>query len=188
LSVARGTGINGTAVFAGTTHFSHFNFSTTENTYIRAGKNNSTVFINDIIGGNVHLGSSNSKIGINIDPGFSPGASLDVNGAVAYRPLVAAIVPNPPIGTLITVGDHSYLFITNANQGGNAAEFRLSNGITTGQILIIEIDEANGANTALVKRGPNIGLQSATVFLSGGTILSLIWNGTKWHQTGLIYN
>jgi len=47
LAVARGTGVNGTAVFAGTTYASHFNFSTNEDTYIRGGKAGANVYLND---------------------------------------------------------------------------------------------------------------------------------------------
>jgi hypothetical protein len=59
LEVARGTGVNGTAAFYGTTNTSHFNFSTAEDTYIRGGKVNSKVIINDLAGlGNVGIGTS----------------------------------------------------------------------------------------------------------------------------------
>lgn len=65
LHVARGVSNNdGTAVFAGSTHFSHFNYSTAENTYIRGGKNGSKVFINDVSGlGSVQVGAANTPAG-----------------------------------------------------------------------------------------------------------------------------
>jgi hypothetical protein len=56
LSVARGSGLDGTAAFFGTQNVSHFNFSADENTYIRGGKDNSNVIINDISGGKIGLG------------------------------------------------------------------------------------------------------------------------------------
>lgn len=56
LSVARGTGLDGTAAFFGTNNASHFNYNIDEDTYIRAGKNNSNVLINDIGGGKIGLG------------------------------------------------------------------------------------------------------------------------------------
>jgi hypothetical protein len=46
LDVARGTALNGTALFRGTTYASHFNYSTSEHTYIRGGKPFSHVIIN----------------------------------------------------------------------------------------------------------------------------------------------
>ncbi len=68
LHVARGTGGFGTAAFHGTNHISHFNFSGTENTFIRAGKNDGIVFINDIPGGTVIIGTgSGPKLTVNGD-------------------------------------------------------------------------------------------------------------------------
>lgn len=58
LSVGRGTGIDGSAAFFGTDHVSHFNYNVSEDTYIRAGKDNSAVIINDIPGGRVGIGMS----------------------------------------------------------------------------------------------------------------------------------
>jgi len=58
IEVVRGTGGSGTAVFHGTTYNSHFNFSTNENTYLRAGKDNGVVVINDIPGGKVGIGTN----------------------------------------------------------------------------------------------------------------------------------
>ena len=58
LSVARGTGVDGTAAFFGTTHVSHFNYSTAENTYIRGGKDNALIIIGDGTGQRIAIGSS----------------------------------------------------------------------------------------------------------------------------------
>lgn len=58
LHVSRGTGANGTAAFNGTTHASHFNYSTTEHTFIRGGKDGANVYINDVgTLGNVAIGN-----------------------------------------------------------------------------------------------------------------------------------
>ena len=57
LDVARGTGVNGTAIFRGTTRTSHFNYAAAEDTYIRGGKATSNVLLNDD-GGNVGIGTT----------------------------------------------------------------------------------------------------------------------------------
>jgi Head domain of trimeric autotransporter adhesin len=61
LDVIRGTAGGGTVQFRGTTHISHFNYSTAENTYIRAGKDSSHVILNDIPGGNVGIGTASPE-------------------------------------------------------------------------------------------------------------------------------
>ena len=59
LDVVRGSAPDGTALFRGTTHASHFNYSSTEDTYIRGGINGSNVIINDVAGlGNVGIGTT----------------------------------------------------------------------------------------------------------------------------------
>lgn len=62
LSVARLPGVEATAFFFGSSHHSAFNFGGAEHTYIRAGRNNSTVYINDIAGGKVVFGG---PVGVN---------------------------------------------------------------------------------------------------------------------------
>jgi len=57
LQVVRGTAEYGTAVFEGTARYSHFNYSTAEDTYIRGGKATSNVYLNDN-GGNVGIGTT----------------------------------------------------------------------------------------------------------------------------------
>jgi hypothetical protein len=78
LTVARGTGINGTAVFRGSSWASHFNYSTAEDTYIRGGKPGSYVFLNEGAGGEVLMGNplataaSLVKVGINsLNPSYA---------------------------------------------------------------------------------------------------------------------
>jgi len=79
LDVARGTASSGTAVFRGTNNWSHFNYSTSENTYIRGGKPTSGVIINDTASGYVTLATGGGNVGIGT---LSPGAKLEVAGQV----------------------------------------------------------------------------------------------------------
>ncbi len=64
LYVARGTANDGTAAFMGTTFGSFFNYSSSENTYIRGGKSASQVYINDVNTGDVIIGSGNGSINL----------------------------------------------------------------------------------------------------------------------------
>jgi hypothetical protein len=77
LTVARGTAFDGTALFHGTQYNSHFNYSSAENTYIRGGKVNSRVYINDFPTGKVLVGvqDGNTRFGINA---FDPMYTLEV--------------------------------------------------------------------------------------------------------------
>jgi hypothetical protein len=77
LTVPRGTAYDGTAVFFGTQWTSHFNYSSSEHTYIRAGKNGGRVYLNDIVGGKVQVGQHHgtTKFGINA---FDPMYTLEV--------------------------------------------------------------------------------------------------------------
>lgn len=65
--VGRGTGADGTAIFRGTKHVSHFNYSTNETTYIRGGKDGSSVVINDNNIGNVYLSPNGGNVQIGTD-------------------------------------------------------------------------------------------------------------------------
>lgn len=92
LSVARGNGTDGTAAFFGTTNASHFNYSTTEDTYIRGGKVTSKLILNDY-GGQVALGTVNtgnaqlnivsSRTGVNAT-GLNIGQSTTNTGYDSY--------------------------------------------------------------------------------------------------------
>lgn len=63
--------VDGSAVFKGTLHYSHFHYGSNEDTYIRGGKNTSNVIISD--------SESSGKVGIGIYPTTY---KLEVNGTV----------------------------------------------------------------------------------------------------------
>jgi hypothetical protein len=86
LAVTRGTGVNGTAAFYGTTHTSHFNYFTSEDTYIRGGKVNSKVFINDLTGlGSVQVGESATPTGY----------KMSIDGKVICTEMEVLVTPWP---------------------------------------------------------------------------------------------
>jgi hypothetical protein len=65
LYAIKGINPDGSAIFGGTNYNSHFHYSSTEDTYIRAGKPGSNVYINDIPGGEIIIGNGTSYVGIN---------------------------------------------------------------------------------------------------------------------------
>jgi hypothetical protein len=72
LSVNKIIGTEATINLYGTTHLSSFNYGPDENTYIRGGKNNSMVFINDITAGRTVF---SGYVGINTS---TPQAALEI--------------------------------------------------------------------------------------------------------------
>lgn len=124
LTVARGTGTEGTAAFFGTTHTSHFNYSTSEDTYIRGGKNNSKVIINELAGlGNVGIGTAfpNYKLQVNTI-GNSAGIVQENNTGIK-------------VGTFVGYGEGSYGTLTNhplsffVNNGSPAVNISTSGNV-----------------------------------------------------------
>lgn len=84
LYVLRGTGLNGTAAFEGTQWVSHFNYSTEENTYIRGGKDNAKVLIND-------LGTNGP---VQVGPTATPaGFKMSVDGKLLCTELEVKVTP-----------------------------------------------------------------------------------------------
>lgn len=87
LSVYRGNGVDGTAAFFGTDHVSHFNYNIAENTYIRAGKTGSIVYINDTHNGDVNIatGGGNVNVGTTLYSSQTGGLNIVPLGIIQYR-------------------------------------------------------------------------------------------------------
>jgi hypothetical protein len=116
LYVTRGTANGGTAVFAGTNNKSHFNYSVDEDTYIRGGKTNSKVIINDN-GGNVGVGTA------------SPAQKLDVVGS--------ANISRDGTSECCSNGDFSLSLAENTQTTGKKAGIQFHNsGVAEGQLRL----------------------------------------------------
>ena len=174
LYVTRGTNLDGTAIFGGTQYGSYFNYSNTEDTYIRPGKDGGKVIVNDVPNGNIQLGGGSSHVGINES---YPLISLQMNGVASINPINVSLSTS---GYSITVGNTSYMIITKATS--NATFAIISNGIATGQLLFIESAQSNGSSGFQLFSGTsnNTRLSSNPLTLKGMDTLTLIWNGTYW--------
>lgn len=174
LYVTRGTNFDGTAIFGGTQYGSYFNYSNSEDTYIRPGKDGGKVFINDVPNGKVIFGNGAGRVGIN--EGF-PITSLQLNGAIGIN--VGAVTISDA-NYLIDVGNRSYIVVTKA--APNVTFANISNGIVRGQILIIESAQSNGSSGFEIFDGNNLRLSGDPTLLrlKGLDTLMLIWNGTYW--------
>ena len=174
LYVTRGTNFDGTAIFGGTQHGSYFNYSNTEDTYIRPGKDGGKVIINDVPNGKIQLGGGVTNVGINES---YPLTSLQLNGGMSINP-VNIIISNS--NYLINVGNRSYILVTKATPDADFAI--ISDGIVRGQILIIESDLSNGSSGFQLFSGTsnNTRLSSNPLILKRLNTLTVIWNGTYW--------
>ncbi|MBL0182072.1 MAG: hypothetical protein IPP96_07175 [Chitinophagaceae bacterium] len=124
--------------------------------------------------GNISLGSGSSKVGINTFPS-APVTALEVNGGVSLRSSVVNIFNN----STIVVGDRSFISII-SGIFPSIPVFFLSNGINTGQLLILESHVNNGFSGIDLFSGANIKLAGGTFRMQGEETLTLIWNGAKW--------
>ncbi len=111
---------DGSAVFGGTDYNSHFHYSGTEDTYIRAGKAGGNVYINDQPGGSIIMGNGFSRVGINTG---SPASSLEIRQAG----LTGLLLAEP------TENDNHWEQVVGFYNGGPETSFKfLYNGYLNG--------------------------------------------------------
>ncbi len=170
--VFRGTNGGGTAIFRGTNHISHFNYSTSEHTFIRAGKSNGFVILNDIPGGRVGINYGNPNAPLGFAPALGkkitlyPGASGDVGFAVQGNLLqMYADLPNADIAFGF---DQSNVFTERFRMRGNGTFLVNGNAGSPGQVL-----QSNGEGTSPTWSQPTNLLYSNTVFLDNNTQVAL---------------
>jgi hypothetical protein len=114
LDVGRGGGGDGTAVFMGSTYWSHFNYSSGENTYIRGGKAASNVILNDIAGGKVVFGNGSTTLGLNTD-GYVPPTTLEVRQSTGGIELTNASFPAEPWELRVADGGTPHFYLRYIN-------------------------------------------------------------------------
>ena len=174
LYVTRGSNFEGTAILGGTQHGSYFNYSNTEDTYIRSGKDGGRVYINDVPNGMIIVGSGAGRMGINES---FPVTSFHLNGAMTVS-AVNVILSNSNF--TINIGDRTYVNVIKATTDADFAV--ISNGLVRGQILVLESDQSNGSSGFQLFSGTsnNTRLSSNPLRLQGHDTLTMIWNGTYW--------
>lgn len=168
----------------GSQYNSIFHAGSQEWTFLRAGANGGAVVLNDIPNGRVNLGllGGSTRVGINVS---DPVTSLQTMGGTSfYRRSVTISRANP----VINVGDNTYLVVYFIFTTGPHMRAYLSDGLVPGQILIIEGDGANSeGGFDLVTEG-NLYLHEGGMRVRGWQTISLIWNGSKWLETGRASN
>jgi hypothetical protein len=101
LDVQRGSALDGTAAFRGTNHISHFNYGTSEDTYLRGGKNGSALYLNDSHNGHVNVATGGGGLGIGINANLSYKAQLASNFGKGMRIEVTGTNPASPEGLAV---------------------------------------------------------------------------------------
>lgn len=117
------------------------------------------------------------RMGIGV---FTPSTRMDVNGGLTIRrPGNVNVV----VGTsTVTVGDNSYMRVVSTG----ASTINLSNGLATGQMLLIE----SGGGTITVSDNAAVSNCNLAANRSLGTndVLTLIWNGADWIEVSFTNN
>lgn len=164
---------------SGNTVSSNYSLSAGQNNTVSG--NNSFVFgyganvtqANSVVFNHPTAGTDATRVGINTN---TPSTSLDVTGGVVIRP--PATINVPANNFTVTVGNNSYVVL---NPGGaNRTGLILSDGLQTGQILILRIIETTAFYISMPDAAANnVNLTGAWVGRADDTI-TLIWTGVDW--------
>jgi hypothetical protein len=184
----------GSLYLAGTTYPSIFHFSANEDTYIRGGKDGSSIYINDIPNGNVRLGNTTTKVGININPR----ASLDVNGDVILKKTLIVSSISSVITSLDRQGASIIHFTTPGGVAVSNALAGIAGGVD-GMIVHIMVDYPNpgiGINFSIGHESTLESVQENRIICGGNANVSinqsggctLIYDGisNRWRMIGLV--
>ena len=183
LDVIRGTEAGGTAQFRGTQHVSHFNYSTNEDTYIRAGKDNANVILNDLTGGKVGIGTSapGSKLHVVYgSSGFAGGyfAGVTVEGnANTYLNFLAPDISESGIlfGKASNAASGGIVYNNSANING--LDFRANGNVTKMQIY----GSGNAWLQGTLTQNSDVRLKKDIVQLQNSLQKILLLNGYSYY-------
>jgi hypothetical protein len=192
LYVPKANNSTGSLYLAGTTYPSIYHFGINEDSYVRAGKDGGSVIINDVPNGNVRLGSTTTKVGIN----KIPNATLDVNGDVVMKKTVIVSNGVNTITGLNRQGASTLYFTTTGSVNTTLAGIA---GGVDGMIVHIMVDYPTQAFSVplLIKHESTIepipenriitgGSADTGINGSGGCTLIYDGNTNRWRMIGLV--
>jgi hypothetical protein len=139
----------GTALFRGTTYGTVFNYSTTEDTYIRGGKAGSKVIINDAALGNVGIGTDAPADKLTVRTASNSYGLTHTDGVVTAGTYIGG-----DAGWLGTKSNHPLYFFTNNGLSQMTLHTDGKVSVNGGKSLF--------SDAALIVHGNGIALNSAT--------------------------
>ncbi len=146
--------------------FKFRNFSATADYQWRNNANNIRMVLQD-----------DGDLGIGVS---DPLTRLHVNGALAVDDIGNIEVTSD--NQTITIGNSSYLRLSSNLSPASARTIVLSDGLVVGQIVFIECNENGSDAFEIIDGGLSNTNLAATIAMTGGDIVQLMWNGTGWLQ------
>jgi hypothetical protein len=118
---------------------------------------------------------SSGRVGI----GFTnPATSLGVNGAVTFVQDFSNTINAASV--TITVGNRTF-FRVNSDAAPASRKLALTNGLFTGQILIVQCIATGGVNGFRIEDADgNIDITGATFNMLNNDTITFIWDGNEW--------
>ncbi|MBS1622946.1 MAG: hypothetical protein JST83_02930 [Bacteroidetes bacterium] len=155
------------------------------NAYIGTNDNTDLVLKqNGTEGLRLSSGSTTVSGSLGIGTGTAPLTAAQVNGALALQDTVVNISGN----VTLNVSKRSS-FLINSSVSPNAAVITLTDGVVPGQLLMIMVSQVNSNNGVSFAPGSNLRLSSSGNHnVSDAGVISFIWNGTQWLQSGYSRN
>ncbi|HRH38633.1 MAG TPA: hypothetical protein PK760_09820, partial [Flavobacteriales bacterium] len=149
-----------------------FNSVLTDGLDFRTGGNNARMTID-----------ATGQVGIGPNSMADPLTRLEVDGGLTIRrPADVAVVAG---ANAITVGDRSYLRVSSTG-GSSLTTITLSNGLVTGQVLVVECAAVLSNGFQMADSG-NLSLSAGHTF-NDDDVITLIWNGTDWLELNFVVN